>query len=204
MGYARLTLDRAVPVNRTLAPGAWLTVEGAFTFDAEGRTKEDILAWEPFVTGFRVASEQVLPMPGQGEEPLVERAFGFVTGFSREGETLLLGLDEAQWLTGKAAAQGMLADGHCPEGVPCEPPNPFYIRNPDPAIRMVAVSPDVEIILQTYSHTALGTFQHDEAVSLDVFQALFAPGADSHLPRVPYHLEIRDGLVVRIEEQYVP
>lgn len=59
----------------TIAAGETVEIKGEFIFDATGLNKEQIIALEPFITGFRVSTEQILTLPGQesdstGDRPL--------------------------------------------------------------------------------------------------------------------------------------
>jgi hypothetical protein len=56
--------DLQLVVGRGLAPGETLEVEGRIAFDATELSKEEILAFEPFVEGFDVRTERFLPRPG--------------------------------------------------------------------------------------------------------------------------------------------
>ncbi len=55
--------------------------------------------------------------------------------------------DYAQWLTGEEADQAAIEDGEIPEGETM--PNGYYIRNQNPQLRTLPVSPDVTIWLPT-------------------------------------------------------
>ena len=55
--------DLKVMVDQVIAPGAFLEVSGQFSIDTEGYTKDQILAWEPFILRMLVASEASLPLP---------------------------------------------------------------------------------------------------------------------------------------------
>lgn len=52
-------------VSRNVAGGGTLEVTGSFPFDATGLSKEDIAKLEPFITAYRVTSDETLPIPGQ-------------------------------------------------------------------------------------------------------------------------------------------
>jgi hypothetical protein len=52
-------------VNRNVPGGGNIEVTSIFPFDATGMTKEDIAKLEPFIIGFKVTSDETLPIPGQ-------------------------------------------------------------------------------------------------------------------------------------------
>lgn len=59
-----LTRDNKVMVEEDIAPESCIEISGQVEFDAQGASKAEILSWEPFIIGYRVACEKVLPLPG--------------------------------------------------------------------------------------------------------------------------------------------
>ena len=78
--------------------------------------------------------------------------------------------------------------------------NGFYIRNVSPRWRVVEVDPAATVALVTYPY---GDIDHPRVVSLDRFAEITA--ADPTLLRwSPFWLVVRDGVVVALEQQYIP
>lgn len=76
-----------------------------------------------------------------------------------------------------------------------------YFRNVDPEWRILPVSPDVEIVLQSYRFQQEGGF-HDEVVTLERFDRIYhseAPQKD-HFRVQHYQIEVGDGEVIGIYE----
>jgi hypothetical protein len=59
-----LSSDPRLTVDATLAAQEGREISGELVFDAQGLTKDQILALEPFMSGINVASERVLALPG--------------------------------------------------------------------------------------------------------------------------------------------
>jgi hypothetical protein len=57
--------DRRIMVGKTLAPHAFMQIDGETRFKSKGATKEEIRRWEPSFTGIRLSTETTLPLPGQ-------------------------------------------------------------------------------------------------------------------------------------------
>ncbi len=58
--------DTRIEVNKKLAARGSLEVKGEFVFDSQDLSKQDILALEPIITGYRVGTEQQIELPGNG------------------------------------------------------------------------------------------------------------------------------------------
>jgi hypothetical protein len=125
------------------------------------------------------------------------RHFGYLTAVGASQEPPRLVLDLAVWFTDQEAIEAALEDG-----VPREDAgiNGYYIRNESPRWRILSIDPDATVVLSTYP---VADPAHPVEVTLDRFAELFA-SSDGYLPLSPYWLTIRNGVVVTIEEQFVP
>lgn len=125
--------------------------------------------------------------PGEGDLPDGEWYGGVADA---EGNTL--DFDLACWFTGDAAARAAAEDG---EESP--PPNDYYVRNANPTIRTLTVADDVEVVW----YPELGN-PNSEATTT------FADWVDGLSDRGEFipgiWVEIEDGEVARIREQWVP
>lgn len=106
-------------------------------------------------------------------------------------------VDLQQWFTDQEAVDAALEDGVHPSEAGI---NGYYIRNENPRWRIVAVDPAASVALTTYPH---GQIDDPGIVDLPQFASLFA-ASDEYIKYSPYWLTVRDGVVVRIDEQFVP
>lgn len=128
--------------------------------------------------------------PGPGRLPDGEW-FGFVVGADEDG----IEFDLACWFSGDAAVQAAAEDG---EESP--PPNDYYTRNDNELKRTLEVAGDAEVVwypqlgdpssetTTTYPRWILGIEDRD--------------AGREFLPMV--WVEVKDGVVVKVREQWVP
>jgi hypothetical protein len=134
--------------------------------------------------------------------PAAPERFGYIRSVSTAGPTATLAFDEAEFLTGKEAQKAAEEDGAVPPGEPV--PNDYYIRNADTATKTFRIANDAQI---TAKRCPL--CRHGKPGELDPFLASFMQGrqtyADPYRGRnALYWLTIQNGIVVGIDEQYVP
>jgi hypothetical protein len=142
---------------------------------------------------------------GQAMVPSEIDHMGYIRGLWEQDGQQHIAFDQAEWLTGEAAANAMREDGLCASTDPdCEPPNSFYIRNIDDRLVAYPLSEGVSILMQTLSHEPDGSFKSDESIDLERWRQLPCGDSTSHLDSVPYWITLVDGLVTSIKEQYVP
>ena len=128
--------------------------------------------------------------------------FGYIRSVSTAGPAATLAFDEAEFLTGDEAQRAAVEDGALPPGEPVS--NDYYIRNPDKSTRTLLVATDAEITARRCPlcrngrpgnvDDFLGSFMKKGQTYADPYR-----GAESL-----YWLTIEDGVVVAIDEQYVP
>ena len=62
----RVLVDNLIKqVDRNVISGGTFEVSGSFPFDAKGLTKQDIEKLQPYFTGIRVVSDEMLKVPGK-------------------------------------------------------------------------------------------------------------------------------------------
>ena len=109
--------------------------------------------------------------------------------------------DVIQWLSGQAAQDAAEEDGaiEAGEGVP----NDYYIRNQNPQLRSLDVSPGSDVVLSTWDCQSIPT---EKTVSFARFVEIFnSPGRCArNVVSSPYWLTVENGVIVAIEEQYRP
>jgi hypothetical protein len=104
--------------------------------------------------------------------------------------------DLAYLLTGKDAAQAAEEAG---QELPV--PNDYFIVNDNPKLRTVPVADGAKIMVYDWS-TCCDTYT---SISYDEFAGYIAsPTDDFHGTLSPYWLTVRDGGIVKVEEQYLP
>ena len=106
-------------------------------------------------------------------------------------------VDLMHWFTDQAAVDAALADGVPPGDAGVDG---FYIRNASPRWRIVELDPAAPVALTTYPH---GQVDDPGVVDLRRFSTLYSTSDDA-LRFSPYWVTVRNGTVVRIDEQYTP
>jgi hypothetical protein len=136
--------------------------------------------------------------PAGGGEVVDGRFFGFLPEVTADR----VSIDYAEFLTGEEAAAAAEAAG---EESP--PPNDFFIRDDDPAVVDIPLAPDANVRLQAnFPEAGIGL----EPVTVEQWLGLRAGdtavvdfewyGAGS----LPYRITVRAGVVVAVEEVYLP
>jgi hypothetical protein len=121
--------------------------------------------------------------------------FGFIRGWTAKGGTIHLRFDRAVLLTGKAAD-----DASAAHGGESPVPNDLYIQNDNPRLREVAVV-DQATVIGSQQLTGNSDPQPSNLKALLAFVDKGGP----LLAATPFHLTYNaNGLVVRVQEQYIP
>jgi hypothetical protein len=126
--------------------------------------------------------------------------FGFVDSVNAEGETMVF--DLAYFLTGEEAN-----DAAAERGLEVPVPNDYFIVNDNPKLRTLALSPDLELALLDWNHCCDEFFAGDLATFETAINTgeQMTVGDDVYLGALSqYWVTVEDGVVVRIEEQYLP
>jgi hypothetical protein len=97
--------------------------------------------------------------------------------------------DLACWFTGEPAVEAAAEDGAEP------PPNDYYVRNANPPIRSLPVSPETEVVWYP---------TEDPASEVIVTFSDWVDGVTSRGTFFGVWLDVIDGEVFRIREQWVP
>jgi hypothetical protein len=127
------------------------------------------------------------------------RQFTFVESVKTSGGKTSVVADYAQFLTGKAAADSATAHGD-----ESPPPNDYYIANDNKKLRTLTIKPGISVKLTARDD---GTSEpNGYSVSLAKWESFFAKPTDNtgSITAGPYWFTIKDGVVVKIEEQYTP
>ena len=123
------------------------------------------------------------------------RDFGFIRSWYAKTGTIYLRFDRAVLLTGKAAD-----DASAAHGGESPVPNDYYIQNDNPRLREVAIADQVKVI----GSQQLTGSQGPKPTSLKALLT-FVHNGGPLAAATPFHLTYNaNGLVVRVQEQYVP
>jgi hypothetical protein len=123
------------------------------------------------------------------------RDFGFIRGWYAKTGTIYLRFDRAILLTGKAAD-----DASAAHGGESPVPNDLYIQNDNPRLRDLAIVDQATVIGSQQLTGSPGP----NPSSLKALLTFVHKGG-SRVAATPFHLTYNDnGLVVRVQEQYLP
>ena len=144
--------------------------------------------------------DEIRPSPAENA-PAAEdgKNIGYVKGVESEGATRSLKADYAELLTGNAAVRAHKADGLGDiDG------EQYYIRNVNPALRTIPISEDAKVIV--WSWFAETEDIQAKTIPVSEFLASMPGGSDADESRsgLPYWFTVKNGEIVRIEEQFVP
>ncbi|HEY7659411.1 MAG TPA: hypothetical protein VIC58_02305, partial [Actinomycetota bacterium] len=125
------------------------------------------------------------------------RSFAFVR--SIDVANGVIEVDPAEWLTGEEAVRIAAERGD-------EVNNDYYIVNDDGSPFALPLAPDVELVLVDWLDCCDGTVEGDisELARAIDEQRDFTTGGAQYWSNSSWWLTVRDGIVVRIEEQYRP
>ncbi len=131
-------------------------------------------------------------------EPEITKECGILKRVYTSGSKNYLDIDYVQFLTGEKADEAAREDGEIGPGE--HVPNDYYIRNVNPKIRTFEIGEDVEIVVETYPITTEGFVLRKQELDFATFKQAFENNEVTTL----FWITLRDGVVVKIEEQYVP
>ncbi|MGG4442315.1 hypothetical protein [Brevibacillus fortis] len=162
-----------------------------------------------FVTDVHAGSHQetVTPVPPQVIVPTsnkdkhgntLEKTMAYVKTLQVKNGKLIVSLDYIQWFFGEAAVKAYRQDHPLEKE---DYPMPYYIRNSSPKIRTFEISPRASFTLQTNS-TQDENFHWNESVNTDTFKKFVLSKGIPY--QLPFHIEVTNGIVTKITEQYIP
>jgi hypothetical protein len=133
--------------------------------------------------------------------------FGFITNGDAAKRTITF--DSAQWLDGEEGRRAAVEDGAIGSNESLS--NDYYIRNAETQTRVLELAPDAEVIaavpVTSLAVRPPASCRNDyRCTSYPVSSSSFFASFKAERYRGPWKfwLTIRDGLVVRFDEQYVP
>ncbi|PLS15711.1 hypothetical protein CVD28_21360 [Bacillus sp. M6-12] len=136
-------------------------------------------------------------------EPKAEKHSAFFNKLTETSKGLAVEADYIEWYFGEQANIEAEKDNDClMEDDKCIAPDGYYIRDTDSKVRKLPVAKDAKVIMQTYQIEKTNEIQWDQEVTLEEFIKEFKKS--DRLQYVPYHIEVKDGTITKITEQYVP
>lgn len=132
------------------------------------------------------------------KQPTVEKETTYITSFDLVHGKYVGKFDYIQWFFGKAADREFLKDCKCSKDMD-HAPDGYWIRNVNPKIRTFTISSNAQYILQTRDPYNI---KWNEKVTRSQFIAFLKQRDKNH--HIPFHIEIKNGVVTKITEQYIP
>ena len=135
------------------------------------------------------------PKSENSNNQITQEQIGYIKKIYSEGNKKYLDIDYIQWLTA--------TDGTClstkdeQSNIPECSPNGFLIVNDDTEIKTFEISENA-IIKKTseFAYSPTG----ERFIGFESFENL----GDEHFNVIPYYIEIENGLITKITEQYIP
>ncbi|GGO06281.1 hypothetical protein [Saccharibacillus kuerlensis] len=121
---------------------------------------------------------------------------------------LQLETDRIDWYTGEEADKLFLEENPDAAEEIGGAPDGYYIVNEDISEVTMETAPNAEVLMQLYDRT--GNYEDmeinwDELITLDKFEAQYNnPLGLLDLSAFPYHITVKDGVIVKIVQQYIP
>ena len=132
------------------------------------------------------------------KHPVIVKETAYITSFQKIHGKWVGKFDYIQWYTGKAADREFLKDCNCSKYM-TGAPDKYYIRNVNPKIRTFTISNHAKYVLQTYNQNEI---KWNEKVTRSQFIDFMKKQNKHH--SIPFHIEIQNGEVIKITEQYIP
>jgi hypothetical protein len=130
-------------------------------------------------------------------KPVNENSPTYITSLKSVNGQLVGKFDYIQWYFGKAADREFLKDCKCSKDMQ-HAPDGYWIRNVNPRIRTFAISKYATYVLQTRGDDIKWNEKVTKAQFLDFLKKRNKDG------QIPFHIQVKNGVVVKITEQYIP
>ncbi|WP_051507120.1 hypothetical protein [Saccharibacillus sacchari] len=156
------------------------------------------------------AAAPVEQTTGVSEENSAEQTYTvFINSVEKDtAGALQLETDRIGWYTGEAADKLFLEANPDAAEELGGAPDGYYIVNNDLTEVKLPVAADAEVLMQIYDQT--GNYEDmeinwNEPISPDKFDAQYNnPLGLLDLSAFPYHITVKDGVIVKIVQQYIP
>lgn len=138
-------------------------------------------------------------------EKTPETTTAFIEHASEKNGRYVLTVDQIEWYEGEEAVEHFL-EREADSGLD-GPPDGYYIVDDEAALTELPVADDAEVLMQIYNRTgdaAEADIVWNEPISLDKFIGLLQTEDVLSALDFPYHLTVKEGIVTRIVQQYIP
>jgi hypothetical protein len=146
-----------------------------------------------------VLASSPTPTPSASPALAEGRSYGYIKSVDATNKELVF--DLAQFFTGDAANKAAQEDGVIGPGESVD--NDYYIRNVNTKLRIVPIAPTAVIEIIQWSNCCDHTLKPTLATFAQAFPGP-GPTDDFHGPDSSYWLTVKNGAIVKIEEQYLP
>lgn len=143
---------------------------------------------------------------GQSEQ--TAKQMGYIQKVYAQNQKEYLDIDYIQYLSNDEAIRAIIEDGECPADIYPDPayciPDGYYIRNQNPQIRTLEISPDVSIKI---ADEKFQSSTWDKKVNYQEFKMIFnqpTPAQKDLIVEIPFNIEISNNIITKIEQQYIP
>jgi len=117
---------------------------------------------------------------------------GYIKSISQNNGNYYLVIDYIEWITDCV-----------PDGYNCM--NGFEIVNNSSTLNAFTISNNATVIMQTLSHTGDGEYNWNQQISLSELQNVINGSSTPwYSQSIPFWIELQDGVIMKITEQYVP
>ncbi|MDP4162355.1 MAG: hypothetical protein Q8898_04545 [Bacillota bacterium] len=130
-------------------------------------------------------------------KPVTEKATAYITAIKFNKGKMTGSFDYIQWYFGKDADREFVKDCKCGKEMPYAPDG-YYIRNINKKIRTFTISNSAQYVLQTRTDT----IKWNEKVTKTQFLNFLKKR--NQQKGIPFHIEVKGGVVTKITEQYIP
>jgi hypothetical protein len=145
-----------------------------------------------------VSSSDAYAKSSVTKHSVTEKATTYITSFKVINGKWVGKFDYIQWYFGKDADREFQKDCKCNKEMD-HAPDGYWIRNVNPKIRTYPISNSAQYVLQTRSSYSI---KWNERVTKNQFLTFLKERNKSHT--IPFHIEVKNGVVTKITEQYIP
>jgi len=144
----------------------------------------------------------------QKEEEVMEgaeniKAIGYIKNVYDKNGKRYLDIDFVKFLSESAGTCRGWGDPEVP-GIPECGPDGYLIVNENPETMTFEISKNVEIIMQTYGSGECGV-EWNEKINYETFKNFWESNPICpFLKDAPYHIEVQNGIITKVIEQYIP
>jgi hypothetical protein len=129
----------------------------------------------------------------------------YIDQIYQENGQIYVKADFIEWYEGEEANKVFREREQDPEMT--EAPDGYYIVNDDTQLLTLPIARDAKVYMQIYNRTGNineAVTQWNEEIDVAKFITLFSDDSVMNMKDYPYHLTIKNGIIVRITQQFIP